>query len=79
MRMSKGFHIREGVCRSNQIFTIKQVGEKAHEKKWRVYDDFLQLQKAYDRVNKEVLWQVLRMYEVGGKFLNGIRSMYVIL
>ena len=29
----------------------------------------------YDRINKEALWQVLRMY-VGGKLLNGIRSMY---
>ena len=35
------------------------------------------LQKAYDRVNKEALWQVLRMYDVGGKLLNGIKSMYV--
>ena len=26
------------------------------------------------RVNKEVLWQVLRMYDVGGKLLNGIKE-----
>ena len=30
----------------------------------------------YDRVNREALWQVLKMYDVGGKFLNGINSMY---
>ena len=39
--------------------------------------DFMYLEKAYDRVNREGLWQVLRMYGVGGKLLNGIRSMYV--
>ena len=32
----------------------------------------------YDRLNWEALWQVLRMYGVGGKLLmNGIKSMYV--
>ena len=25
----------------------------------------------------EVLWQVLKMYDVGGKLLNGIKNMYV--
>ena len=29
------------------------------------------------RVNGEALWQVLRMYDVGGKLLSGIKSMYV--
>ena len=38
---------------------------------------FLYLEKAYDRVNRETLWQVLRMYDVGGKLLGGIASMYV--
>ena len=35
---------------------------------------FVNLQKAYDRVNREALWQVLRMYDVGAKLLNGIKS-----
>ena len=29
------------------------------------------------RVNREALWQVLRMYDVDGKLLNGIKGMYV--
>ena len=37
---------------------------------------FMDLEKVYDKVNKEALWEVLRIY-VGGKLLNGIRSMYV--
>ena len=39
----------------------------------------MNLQKPYDRVNREVLWQVLKMYDVGGKPLSGIKSMHVIL
>ena len=42
-----------------------------------MYLGFMDLEKASDRVNREALWQVLRMYDVGGKLLNGIKSMYV--
>ena len=37
----------------------------------------MDLEKAYDRVNGEALWQVLRMYDVSGKLVSGIKSMYV--
>ena len=30
-----------------------------------------------NRVNREDLWQMLRMYNVGIKLLSGIKSMYV--
>ena len=36
----------------------------------------MNLEKAYDRVDREALWQVLRMYDVGAKLLNGNKSMY---
>ena len=39
---------------------------------------FMDLEKAYDSVNMEALWQVLRMYDVGGKLLSGIKSMFVV-
>ena len=37
----------------------------------------MDLEKAYDRVSRVILWQRLRMYHVVGKPLNGIKSMYV--
>ena len=40
----------------NQIFTLKQIGEKSQEKKCRVYGGFIDLEKAYNKVNREVLW-----------------------
>ena len=42
-----------------------------------MYVGFIDVEQAYDRVNREALWQVLRMYDVGGKMLNGIKNMYV--
>ena len=47
---------REGMGCINQIFTLKQIGEKAQEEKNG------DLEKAYDRVNREAL----RMCDVGG-------------
>ena len=55
--------------------TLKQIIENV--RKNVVYGRFIDLEKAYDRVNREALLQVLRMYDVGGKLLNGIRSMYI--
>ena len=71
--------LRAGKGCLDQIFSVKQIGEKAREKKCRVYVGFMDLEKAYDRVNREPLWQVLRMYDVGGKLFNGIKSMYISL
>ena len=38
---------------------------------------FIDLEKAYDRVNREALWQVLRMYNGEGYHLSGIKNIYV--
>ena len=42
-----------------------------------MYVGFLNLEKVYDRVNGKAVREVLRMYDVGSKLLNGIKSMYV--
>ena len=42
-----------------------------------MYVGFMGLEKTYDSVNREALWQVLKMYHVCGKLLNGIKSIYV--
>ena len=40
---------------------------KKHERKNAVHVGFIDLEKVYGRVNKETLWQMLRMYNVGSK------------
>ena len=70
----RGFRAGKGCV--DQIFTLKTYVRK-HEKKNVVYVGFMDFENAYDRVIRDALWQMLRMYDVGGKLLNGIRSMYV--
>jgi hypothetical protein len=41
-----------------------------------VFVAFMDLEKAYDRVDKLAMWEVLRIYGVGGKFPSAIKSMY---
>ena len=48
--------VRAGSGCVDQIFILKQIGEKAREKKCRVYVGFMDLEKTYDRVNREALW-----------------------
>ena len=50
---------------------------KSTREKRRVYVGFMDLEKVYDIVNREALCEILRMYDVGGKLLSGIKSMYV--
>ncbi len=33
--------------------------------------------KTYDRIDREVLWSVLRLYGIGGRKIGGIESFYV--
>ena len=35
-----------------------------------MYVGVIDLEKLFFRVNREALWQVLRMYDVGGKLLS---------
>ena len=49
----------------DQIFTLKQIGEKVKRKN-KVYVGFIDLEKVYNRINREDLWLVLRIYDAGG-------------
>ena len=42
-----------------------------------MYFAFLDLEKAYDRVDRDAMWNVLRLYGIGGRLLRGVRSLYV--
>ena len=68
---------RRGRGCTDQIFTVRQICEKCLGKGKDVYFAFLDLEKAYDRVDRDAMWNVLRVYGIGGRLLRGVKSLYV--
>ena len=67
---------RKGRGCVDQIFVLRQMCEKFLAKGKEVYVAFMDLEKAYDRVDRRALWQVASLYGVGGKLLRALQSMY---
>ena len=53
---------------------MRQLAEKMIEKDKRIYSGFVDLEKAYDRVCREELWEALQKYSVSGGLLRVIKS-----
>ena len=68
---------RGGRGSTDQIFIDRQIYEKYLRKSKDVYFAFLDLEKAYDRVDRDAMWNVLRLHGIGGRLLRGVRSFYV--
>ncbi len=60
----------------NQIFAVKILVENYLEKDRKLFAAFMNLEKAYNRVDRRGLWETLRVYGVGGQLLEGVRSSY---
>ena len=67
---------RPGRGTTDQLFTLARILEGAWEYAQPVYMCFVDLEKAYDRVPREILWEVLREYGVRGSLLRAIQSLY---
>jgi len=72
--MQFGFSAGKGT--TDAIFIIRQVQEKFMEKKKDLWLAFVDLEKAFDRVPREVLWWALRKLGVDEWMVNVIRAMY---
>ena len=62
---------------TDQIFTVRQICEKYLGKGKDVYFAFLDLEKAYYRVDRDAMGNILRVYGIGGRLLRGVKSLYV--
>ena len=54
---------------ADQIFVLGQICEKMKENKKRVGVAFMDLEKAYDRVDRDAIWQAMR---IPSRWLNHI-------
>ena len=67
---------RKGRGAAESTFILHSVLWKARSMKEDVHLGFLDVSKAYDSVNREVLWKKLAKVGISGKFLDMLRSMY---
>ena len=68
---------RQGRGCMDQVFSVWQVCEK-YLANWKdVFWAFMDLEKAYDTIGRHGMWQMLRVYRVGGKLLKAGQSFYV--
>ena len=67
---------RKGRGCTDQVFIVRQICEKYVAKGKNVYFAFMDLEKAYDRIDRDAMWNVLRLYGVGGRLLSAVKSLY---
>jgi hypothetical protein len=70
------FGFMPGRSTMEMIFLIKQVMERRREQKKGMHMIFINLEKAYDKVTKNVMWWVLQKYKVSTKYITLIKDMY---
>ena len=67
---------RPGHGTLDQLYTLRRVLEGSWEFAQPVHMCFVDLEKAFDRVPRGILWVVLREYGVGGPLLRAVQSLY---
>ena len=59
----------------NQVFAVRQVSRMPNGK--GVFWTFMELENTYDTIDRQGMWQMLRVYGVGGKLMKAVQSFYV--
>ena len=67
---------RQGRGWIEQAFAVRQVCEKYLANGKDVFWVFMDLEKAYDTIDRHGMWQMLRVYGVGGKLLKAVQSFH---
>jgi hypothetical protein len=58
------------------IFLIRQLMERYMEQKKDMYMVFIDLEKAYDKVTRNIMWWALQKHKVSTKYIALIKDMY---
>lgn len=67
---------RKGRSCTDQISTLRIILEQSSEWNSSLYITFIDYEKAFDSVDRETIWNLLRHYGVPSKIVNIIRSSY---
>ena len=67
---------RRGKGCADQLFTLRNIIEQCTECQRQLYINFVDFQKAFDSVDRDSLWHILRAYDVPQKIVKLIQSFY---
>ena len=67
---------RKGRGTTEQIFILRNIIEQSIEWNNGLYCIFVDFEKAFDSVNRTVLWNILKSYGIPEKFINLIKAFY---
>jgi hypothetical protein len=67
---------RKGRAGSDNLFVLNTILWKSAAKRSKIHLAFIDLQKAYDTVDREELWKKLRAMGIGGSFLRAVQALY---
>ena len=66
---------RKGYSTTDHVFVLHLIIELYKSVHERVYCAFIDYRKAFDSINRPLLWQKLLSHDINGKLLNVIRNM----
>jgi hypothetical protein len=70
------FGFMPGRSTMEAIFLIRQLMERCREQKKDLHMIFIDLEKAYDKVPRNIMWWALRKHKVSSKYITLIKDMY---
>ena len=69
--------VSDQICgTSDAIFTLRQLQEKALEQQESIYMAFIDLTKAFDSVDRSLLWKIMLRLGIPPTFVNVCRSLH---
>ena len=67
---------RVGRSTGDHLSSLSLIVESCIKRKLNTFGVFIDFSKAYDRVNRDLLWHKLSVLGVNGKMLNSVKSLY---
>ena len=68
---------RSGRGCMDQVFSLRNIVEKHLALGQRVFCSFVDLERAFDKVVRKELWDILPEYGINGKLLQAVQSSYI--
>ena len=70
------FGFMHGRSTMEAIFLVRQLMERYKEQKKDLHMVFIDLEKAYDKITRHVMWWALEKHKAPGKYIIIIKDMY---